>query len=140
MKVTIARSAQFRDAQAVSTGQTISRTAEVVVNPRDLSVNCRAALIGIADDPGTYPVHLQCIGYSRDFCVGINYGKFYFGSVDIEVDSLSPSPGEVSDAILAAIDVVKEAKEAKEAEELAKAKKSARIAELKRELDELTKS
>lgn len=140
MKITITRSAQFRNVQAVATGQTIYRTAEITVNPSDLSVNCRAALIGIADEPGAYPEHLRCIGYSRDFDIGINYGKFCYGSIDIEVDSLSPSPGEVSDAILTAIDVVKEKKAKKEAEELAKEVKESRIAELKRELDELTKS
>jgi hypothetical protein len=145
MKVTITRSAPWLRERRLATGQNVPDTIDVEVEPIRLSLAVRTFLLEYGGD--RYPDALTRIAIDS---AGTPSRGSWYHSVDVEVDSDTPTPAEIDTAIqqaLAGLEVrrrelqeaaaVREAE--KQAEERKKAEREAARVLLADELEQLTR-
>lgn len=124
--ITVYRSKSWIAEQRLRTGRNIPESIQIPVDPARVSEQCRKVWLKLCD--GKYG-NLELIGYDKNG--GLISSYCGWGKEHITVDLASPTPEQISSAIVAAVDRIREDIAKMSAEKMA-AEKATTVAELLR--------
>lgn len=85
MKIVYYRSAAYCCRLAIERGKSYPQQITIEIDPEALSKEARDVLVTLQGD-GTYPGHVHCLGYSREYVATINYSGWGRGDFACDTD------------------------------------------------------